>query len=650
MTLPKTQVYISTYVTKTKEEAIDKTPIFKAQIRDKKIRARRLDIKELNDAILGGRTVNFGAVNIKTLMAIDIDNKGTNKVTLERLIEILKKINCSPVLFYESLSSTQDNPRYRVIIKLDEPIADDQAYTEILRGLINYINLFYPESADITTCAVNTIFYPCQECLYKNTNSLSSLESLKKLACIVNHSKILEIDLTETIVKSLVKTGIPESLLRNNLRSKKYLFLANYRVPYICPILDIDKKTKDNLERFYRAGKAHSNTLSLVLQCLESIDIPMFKAVIRTKQKMIKKIETGVFPTTVHFNTKELLSDIFSGGKEAYGKLMIMDDGNEIYCSFRIENKKPVLQKKYNVIDLLMLLMNAKDMRDLEERLYKFCNVKLYTNTINSLKANVSAYENGILTSICKYEYLSKMLISMNNSCGKYVLLTILNEAQKHLDSLSRTVDSKEKCLDPQIIVPIRFIVNTIKEKYNIDYTEAMVSKYVNLLIKLGLVTYINPEDYSSYIKSIISKAKYKTYNVYMTPYYNLELLKAAEKNAKDFIKKGSSFSSLKINHSDKLLKSPIYVAADKYIKKMFIFEKYIFQTDVVHYLADHFPDRKITNISKDVSTYKEHLAQDNNFDIVKLTTKSIKKYGVSKQAILERKIQVDRTNIFVKE
>lgn len=651
MTKPKFQIYISGYVTDTKEEAINKTPIFKAQIRDKTIKHHNMTLDQINNAILGGKTVNFGAVNIKSLLAVDIDNKGSNKTTLEGLTDILKKIDCQPALVYESLGSTLDNPRYRVILRLDGTITSNDAYSVISKGLTRYINLYYPDSADIVASSANTIFYPCRQCLLKDSDSLSSLESLKKVSCLTYPDKVINIDLSGIIIKALVKSGVSETLLLNNLKLKESLFWINYKAGYICHTIGKLYNKKDiRSERFNLDYRHFSNCLLKDMESLESITVPMFKAIIRAKLKMLSKIEIGVFPASDYFDTKKLFSDIFSDDKNLYAKIMTMDDGNQNYSTFIIQDQKLIHQKTYNVIDLLLFLFNSSNLKELEEKLYKFCNVRMYTGTIDSLKANVSAYEYGIYDYLDRYKNLSNLLISMDNSCGKYVLLAMLQIAQNNYELIRPVVKDPKNVLDMQLIAPRTMIAAHIHKEFKKDFPENLIRRHINLLMKLELISYVQPKDYCSYMKKIIVASPNRRRNAYMVPYYNLELLKAAEKNAKNFIKSGASLGSLTANHTDRLMNGPLYAAADKYIKKMLIFNNYVIQQDITHYLVKAFPETKKEYISSKLAKYKDHLAQDNNLTAYKLTKKIIKKYNLPLLDIVKRKIQIDRTNVLIKE
>ena len=176
--------FASDYFVRSKEEAVEKSPVFKAQLRDKTIRQKAIVMKGIAKLILNGYTVNFGSTRNKKIIGLDIDNNGPVKATANNLLELLNMIDVPPTYIFKTFSNTDEHPKYRILIALNDPITDPSEYTDTIKSLVSYINYFYPDCADPKCCNSLSLFYPCKECIYSSPDSTANMLSLDKLTAI----------------------------------------------------------------------------------------------------------------------------------------------------------------------------------------------------------------------------------------------------------------------------------------------------------------------------------------------------------------------------------------------------------------------------------------------------------------------------------
>ena len=135
--------FASDYFVRNKEEAVEKSPVFKAQLRDKTIRQKAIVMKGIAKLILNGYTVNFGSTRNKKIIGLDIDNNGPVKATANNLLELLNMIDVPPTYIFKTFSNTDEHPKYRILIALEDSITDPNEYTDTVKSLVSYINYFY---------------------------------------------------------------------------------------------------------------------------------------------------------------------------------------------------------------------------------------------------------------------------------------------------------------------------------------------------------------------------------------------------------------------------------------------------------------------------------------------------------------------------
>lgn len=106
---------------------------------------KELTIKEINDIISKGHTIVLGVFKNgvkdanfiqQELIGIDVDNKEDEVEPLEHTISTLREKGIKITSYYFTFSSTDEVPRYRLIIALDKPITNLETMKFILETIV----------------------------------------------------------------------------------------------------------------------------------------------------------------------------------------------------------------------------------------------------------------------------------------------------------------------------------------------------------------------------------------------------------------------------------------------------------------------------------------------------------------------------------
>lgn len=108
-----------------------------------------LSIKELANHIVKGcsikpsifRTTKSDSYVSSNIVALDVDNKANNIVSINEFLVLSRQAGLHPFLIYESFSSTKECPRYRVLYRFNKTITDAQEIDK----LYNYVWQQFPD-------------------------------------------------------------------------------------------------------------------------------------------------------------------------------------------------------------------------------------------------------------------------------------------------------------------------------------------------------------------------------------------------------------------------------------------------------------------------------------------------------------------------
>lgn len=648
--------FASDYFVRNKEEAVEKSPVFKAQLRDKTIRQKAIVMKGIAKLILNGYTVNFGSTRNKKIIGLDIDNNGPVKATANNLLELLNMIDVPPTYIFKTFSSTDEHPKYRILIALEDSITDPSEYTDTVKSLVSYINYFYPDCADPKCCNSLSLFYPCKECVYSSQDSKANMLSLDKLTAIF---------LSEPIVLNL-KKFFTDVLYKANLLSETkyeryyqsaaptYFFRSKKRNLYNSGMLYYSIKKIEE----YKIVKGYSYRIDKqgFIEFFDSLQTqiePTFEDKTNTSLYLMQKINEGSIELLFNSALKEKhINALFDDSNDSYAKILETETGIRKYIVVKKSINKIV--KTYSVVDFFMEFFRFKDSVETVDYLLKICNITFKNNGIQLHKTNIRHYKKALEEQLWKHKYLYNMLCSKDNNCTKYILQIILDYALTSYDNLKDKMQYGYD-QDAQLFANSTLILKVLNEKYpEIQTSKSTIEAKIILLAKLRLIKYVDPSNFASYISKVIYLTKKnhplnKQYSVVSIPHYSQDLLKEANRKAKEFLKYGNNMvSALYFRNEETVYNSEYYQDMSKYIKDKFDSGAVgIIQPDFRRYLIERFGYSKCDTL---MTKYKYYLLKEHNLKIVTLNRKNLKKFGVTKDIAKAKRYRIGYTNVFVKE
>jgi hypothetical protein len=168
---------------------ITKKPSTGKENEDITIRMRRnqvfLTMEEIGNKIIEGHAISSAHFNDNltrvenfrksSVFIIDIDNHSKNRIPCQKMLSIFEKYGQSPALVYETLSSTDDWPKYRLIWQIRGDITDIRLWTLILKTLA----WFCPTgSIDKNALSVHMRFLPGKKIVFANYDQYLDLGHL----------------------------------------------------------------------------------------------------------------------------------------------------------------------------------------------------------------------------------------------------------------------------------------------------------------------------------------------------------------------------------------------------------------------------------------------------------------------------------------
>lgn len=650
----KFNFYASEHVSETKEEAVNQSPIFKSQLRDKLLRAKLVTARGLLKFILNGYTVNFGAVRSKNLIGLDIDNEGKIKITSpDQLLEILTDIDVHPIFIFKTMSSTSDNPRFRIILALDKGIINTKDYIDNVKALVKYINQFYPDSTDPKCCSSLSLFYPCTECLYSSPESRTNTEALDKLTTILLSDRTVSLNLAKFFAPILYNAKLmtqTEYEHYSSYTTPVTFFWRQKRCLYNIPeCYNIHFKKSMNYIGKRNIDSQSLNTIFKNLYDLRDGIQPVFEQS-RTYDFDITKSIVGENISNLFIldDKKEHKNILFENIKT---KIVFSKDHRKLLT---IDKSTDKIVKNFSVIDYFTEIFSLSSFKDTMDFIRKICNLTYKDKHLRSYKTNLSHYLNALDEQLPRYKYLNEILCYKDNYITKFILSTLINIAHYRCDLIKEKMPY-EYTGEVQLFANALNIIGSMKEYYpGKEVSAASVKTKVILLEKLGLIKYVPPEEINAYISNTITRIRRHTLlnkqsSAITIPKYSIELLREADKKAKELLSKGNStLAAAYVRNAETIYNSPYFIEADKFIKAYFTSDVlYMPQPELSHFYRDKMKSKSPDAI---VSKYKPYLIKENKLKAVLLTKQIMKKLKITKEIAKQKRYRLNYTNILIKE
>ena len=170
---------------------------------------------------LGGSIKNINWQQ-QSIIALDFD-KGL--ISVEDVIEKLKKEELPPQLWYSSLSDTPELRKFRVVLLLDNPIKTINHYDIIIQGLLN----MFPE-ADQSCKNPSRFFLGGKKVSILDTEPISTQTLLDKASLIlINNDGGRNRKIPANLLSSLTNTGQKQLFLYSSNRNNHFSPEATYK-------------------------------------------------------------------------------------------------------------------------------------------------------------------------------------------------------------------------------------------------------------------------------------------------------------------------------------------------------------------------------------------------------------------------------------
>lgn len=228
------------------------------RLRQKKA-IKELSIEELFEDIKKGFTfvpavLKNGAKNEnweqQEVIFIDVDNSDKDIITINQALNILKTNNIEPIGYYNTFSSTNDKPKYRLIFALNKPIFEIKKIELIINTLIKLVK------GDEACKNLSRIFYGTngdeKDVVLLNENATISLDSI---ISIYNKDTNSDDNDNDNDLKSLISTfDLLEYMKKSNTISHTSGNITYFDNCVICGHHDCLRYYKDT-NSFYCFGQ-----------------------------------------------------------------------------------------------------------------------------------------------------------------------------------------------------------------------------------------------------------------------------------------------------------------------------------------------------------------------------------------------------------
>lgn len=534
----KYDILISAEQYTTKDDAIFCSNSFKKAIIDKRAIFKSYSFPYFKKA-LTSRIVNFGTISHPRLFGIDIDNENKNGIfDYKEICALLLTYRIAPIVVLETLSFSENHPRYRFIFCLNEDTKDIAEYKTVVSKVIDLINGFFGSRVADPSCnKATTIFYPGARIL------LSEPEN------IVSKSVVLSYRRTNSIPLYFSKFAynlhrrmnlISDHKFRSRTERQnfsRYLCVpfSNYlRCHIVLPstinmISDTNQMiAKKTIECIVNIGAARATLPEFSGTHLRK---PAVEAPKRVYGSLKEQIEST--PISFLLNQKEnvFFEDVFgdknSEGKPLYGMCYRSSvTGKSYYAVYDYGDKTE--KYRYDIFSFIGRIFNTNGFKENMDFIAHECGITINPIPPKKMVKNIDDCLENLDAKLNKYPNLASVL--NDNHKVKPLFIEILNRARKAYQNLAANADTD----GDQILMSSSLFKETRRGTVNLAF---------RLLNRLGLLHELKPNEFNFWTKARIkaytsNKANaVKTYRFITFPKFTDDLFRIADelaKNAKD--------------------------------------------------------------------------------------------------------------------
>lgn len=538
----------------SKNEAMNMIKHYQNQLNNNNATIGVRTLSKIAKAVTSGHSFNVGLVKEKRLMAFDLDNP--ESVSLNYLTLKLRQFDLCPAIVYETMSSTDENPRWRFIYILSEPITSNELYEEAAKAVICKINSVFSNMVDSKCSNVNRVFFPGKNLTTLDKNKILNLS--KVLSKDSSNDKEVAKDEYENIDIGAICLHVLKDMdmisakeFKKQISRNRNVFAIKNEGPKTQYNIN-STMTEKNISKISVRFKVYIRGTSPEGKSLQNLytQIPVLERVRKSKHMVSDRHLFQHLDKILKKEHNIFFNDIFSEQDE-YGnnlRAIITKDNktNKILYSRYAAGRFYDSMDAFNVLQKIFGLKTMKEVR----RFISF-NSNLKQVKADEVDPNINNFIKRLGKDFLNLKYLNEVFERDDNKT-KTVLKFILKKFVK------QRKETKCKKVNSQMVLNLGCLSKDIEDKTGVKISN--INNKIHTLNNLGLIHEIKPENYNLSTDNLIKKLKDKTFKSFIVievPWYSAELLKIADEKAVSVLKinlRNSYAENNAINSDDYLL------------------------------------------------------------------------------------------------
>lgn len=580
---------------------------------------------------LSGYTICLGLYETRNII-LDIDNNPNNIVTCEEIYKYLKEYNIYISAAMETLSSTLEHPRYRLVFQFNEKI-NKTNYKKIATVLCNIIDEKFNGIVDKSKTSINDAFYPCSNIIFMNDrkiNNISNFICTYDILCGTN-SEVIKLDYLKFFSYYLNKIDAisNETYKKINDNSRElFLFCKFFSGDPLSSIIIVNKLEDKYDYRYYIStyllvlynprGRGHIKPGSWTSP--KTIFHDDFKTIVYVPLTLLLNKEENVF-----------FQDIF-GHKDVDGKIcsatIQKNKEGKWYYWQHIKNHKGVIHRSYDIFDLIQKVYSFDSCKQAIDHIKYYCNLKNYDHKtcVENIQKIIKEVNN-----IDKYKNISKLFDE--------------NEKRMLLDILKYCYKFQKKYYDERYGIRTQIIRPYSKDLF---FSQWIFYKTLKLACTLGILEKVFPEKYNKAVKDFLSKKSFKENDVinkrnritsvFYIPIWHKNMFKCINEKLASLNKINLATTTVCRSLSNAKKEKEIYVVGE-IISKLLSEKKYFLRKELENNLRKIYPSYTTSQINSVIDKGIAPSVEKYKLIRKKITRTDIKKYKVKTPCIVNSSI-----------
>lgn len=494
----KIKYYMTDEQYNNKEEAIALGKRFNYFFKNNENKIRKSSLKVLSRRLLDNRIFNFGKIEDQNLIMLDIDNNLEDRppLSLPELTRLFEITGLKPIVVSESMSSTEDHPKYHVLFMLDEPASSTDEYDLIIKGMVRLLNTHYPKLVDHLPAKYSGLIYGSKSIVYEDYDARLPREIMVSLFSVHFYDKPkMIISLDALRIELLHLYNLIDDRKYNRLQ--KYLqrdhegLLKNFGTP-IRDIYSLQYIIKKNIRYgtsvvlLYRAAPVPNSPYA--------VDGPVDLGFQDYNQLRLKIKYVHIYRIIDFMEKEKYIPDFL--GKDERIKISVLEREDGRNCLWRIIPKNVVNEfpknyklspNFYDLTDIFRFFVPELNFAETLKYILALIGLKFKNPEIKSITFNVHHFLRSLntftpeSTSTCRYPYLKKYFIQ--NPEDLKILKAAITHYREHLEFLRKKTTFT---FHPNVIITRA----TLERLTGIKIDPRRYTKFKRLMTIFGLASF----------------------------------------------------------------------------------------------------------------------------------------------------------------